>query len=384
MNSNKKKVVVLTSVHPFNDTRIFYKECLSLSRNGYEVTLICPSSEDVSSDEITIKTIKKETKRVKRILFSTMRIILLAMKENADFYHFHDPELIPAGIILRFLRDTNVIYDIHEDNPSVVLERSWIPSAFQKILSLGVDKVEKFVSRYFDALITADDAVANRLKGINSNIIILYNFPDLYFYENCVKRQLFQYKNIRLVYIGVISESRGLWLMLDAIKILINDFNIDNLRLHLAGKIFNENVREEFQKIGTTDPIYKEKVVWLGRIPQERVIDLLDKSDIGWIPFLDTEKFLNNIPTKQFEYMARGIPIVGSDLPPIRKYVIEANAGLLAKPNDPKSHAREIYALIKNKQKANLFGKNGMKKVKEEYNWHSQEKKLLSLYKELT
>jgi hypothetical protein len=37
---NYKKIIHLTSVHPRNDTRIFFKECKSLSVNGYDVYLV--------------------------------------------------------------------------------------------------------------------------------------------------------------------------------------------------------------------------------------------------------------------------------------------------------------------------------------------------------
>jgi hypothetical protein len=53
-------------------------------------------------------------------------LAVAGLRRNGTVYHFHDPELIPAGLALRLL-GKRVIYDAHEDLPRDILFKNWIP-----------------------------------------------------------------------------------------------------------------------------------------------------------------------------------------------------------------------------------------------------------------
>ena len=50
----KKKICHLTSVHSINDSRIFYRECFSLLKNGFNVSYIVPNVEEKCENNIHI------------------------------------------------------------------------------------------------------------------------------------------------------------------------------------------------------------------------------------------------------------------------------------------------------------------------------------------
>jgi glycosyltransferase involved in cell wall biosynthesis len=120
-----------------------------------------------------------------------------------------------------------------------------------------------------------------------------------------------------------------------------------------------------------------------GRAAHEQVIQGLMEASVGLIPFRAVPNHLIIIPTKLFEYMMCAVPVVASDLPPIRRYVTEVDCGLLVPPENPAAFAEAVGYLLDHPEEAQRMGRNGRQAVLSRYNWAAEERKLLSLYKEL-
>lgn len=90
----KTKVCHFSSLHQQHDARIFYKECTSLVKGEYQVCLIFSGGKKGVFNSVKVISYLKLDRRLLRILFSPF-IIIFALKQKADIYHFYDPELIP-------------------------------------------------------------------------------------------------------------------------------------------------------------------------------------------------------------------------------------------------------------------------------------------------
>lgn len=112
--NNRKNICMLSSAHSAFDVRIFYKEAKSLSKAGYEVVIISQHDKEEIVDNIKIITLPMPKNRFHRMTNIVWKLFKLALKEKADVYHFHDPELIPIGILLK-LKRMKIIYDVHGD-----------------------------------------------------------------------------------------------------------------------------------------------------------------------------------------------------------------------------------------------------------------------------
>ena len=98
-----RKVVHITTVHNPFDNRIFHRECKTLAAAGYEVVLLAEHSSDESHENLSIRALPSAGGRLARMSFGVWRAFRMAFAERAELYHFHDPELIPAGLLLRLL-----------------------------------------------------------------------------------------------------------------------------------------------------------------------------------------------------------------------------------------------------------------------------------------
>ena len=129
------KICHITSKHKRFDGRIFQKECKSLSKAGYDVTLIVADgigSEkrdeikicDVGIGKLSLLGSFKKLKKIKKI----------AKELDCKVYHFHDPELIFVGLSLK-RRGKKVIFDMHENIPAYISERQTTPIILRHLLA---------------------------------------------------------------------------------------------------------------------------------------------------------------------------------------------------------------------------------------------------------
>jgi len=170
------RVAHLTTVHSALDHRIFRKECRSLARAGYEVTIIGPHDADTQLERVSIRAIAKPRFRALRMTQSAWRVFRAALRENADAYHFHDPELIPIALLLRSV-GKRVIYDVHEDYPKDIYYKPYLPRFFRRMISSVVAAAEGAAARHFSAVVAVTPFIAGRFAVANKKTVIVRNLP---------------------------------------------------------------------------------------------------------------------------------------------------------------------------------------------------------------
>src|SRR5438309_135295 len=205
---HQHKVVHLTSVHKAFDVRVFHKECRSLARSGKQVVLIVPHQCDEVVDSIKVKGIRISGGRFARMTRTAWSLYREALRQNGDVYHFHDPELIPIGLLLA-ARGRTVVYDIHEDVPADVLHKGYIPRCLRRPLMWAVGKLENAACRRFSGLIAATPTIAERFYPINANTVVVHNYPML---DEIAPNPALPWneRSPAMAYIGSISERRGI------------------------------------------------------------------------------------------------------------------------------------------------------------------------------
>jgi glycosyltransferase involved in cell wall biosynthesis len=88
-------------------------------------------------------------------------------------------------------------------------------------------------------------------------------------------------------------------------------------------------------------------------------------------------------PTKLFEYMSAGLPVIASNFPLWREIVERNNCGICVDPLSPAALAEAIRWLIQHPDAAREMGANGRRAVRTTYNWEPEGRKLTTLYRSL-
>jgi len=365
----------MTSVHPVTDIRIFAKQCQSLAEAGYAVSLIVPKAKCEKKDRVKIIGISSPKRgRLFRMTVTVWKVFQAALKENAHAYHFHDPELIPVGLLLRIL-GKKVIYDVHEDYPLDIQSRYWLPLWMRIPVSCLLKQFENFSARFFNYIVSATPAIAERFELINTNTVIVHNFSKFDELASTEKKIPWRKRLDAVIYIGGIDVSLGIKEMVEAIDLVQKKLFA---QLILAGEFSPKSLKKEIQNL----PGWKN-VEYRGFLSRNKLADLLNQIKAGLVLRHPVPHYLASYPTKLFEYMSAGIPVIAADFPMWRKIVVNAGCGLLVDPLDPQAIADSIVYILEHPEEAEEMGKNGRKAVEEKYNWSREEKKLLGLYMDL-
>ncbi|WP_339226795.1 glycosyltransferase family 4 protein [Oceanobacillus sp. FSL K6-2867] len=363
------KVTHLTSVHKYNDTRIFLKECTTIAKHDYEVSLVAPQAIEGVYNNVNVYSLNLIYKnRIERFFKSTKLIVEKAMEIDSDIYHFHDPELIPVGIELK-KRGKRIIYDIHEDVPRQILNKHWIPGPLRKIISFLFEKYEDSMVKKFDAIIAATPHIEQRFKKNNNLVVNVSNYP---IQEELISSRNQMKKENTVVYIGGITEERGSITMLNAI-------NKTSGALNLAGKIINS---EEEYKL-KSHSVWQAKVNYLGFLDRNQIKSILATSKAGLVVLEPRLNFIDSLPIKMFEYMSAGIPVIASNFPLWKEIIEGNNCGICVDPFNVDEIATAIQWVLDNPDEAEKMGENGRNAVERKYNWETESKKLIKVYSSL-
>ncbi|MFC1870792.1 glycosyltransferase family 4 protein [Chloroflexota bacterium] len=369
------KVCILTSVHEPFDTRIFHKQAKSLLKAGYDVTLIAQHNKAEIVDGVKIVALPKSKNRLRRIL-GTWRVFQLALKQRAEFYHFHDPELIPIAVLLKLFSNGKVIHDVHENVKHDILTKSWLPRTVRGFLSLMYQLMEKAGLPFFDENIIAEDSYIENYRKQN-NILALRNYPMLSFSKSSSE---VKYSRPTLIYVGRITQPRGMWELVESIRLLKPKY--DNILLSLVGLINPVSLEEQLGKLLQQFSL-QQNVQLVGKVKHDEIYAILPRCHIGMAILHPIPNYLESLPTKLFEYMAAGLPVVASNFPLWKDIVEGNNCGVTVDPLNSNEIAKAVEYLIEHSYEARKMGQNGRNAVIEKYNWETESRKLLDLYKDL-
>lgn len=178
-----------------------------------------------------------------------------------------------------------------------------------------------------------------------------------------------------VLYIGQVMRGRGLRQLFEAISL------IDDADLVVAG--FGPDY-ERYRTIAAALP-HADRIHFAGSVEPPLIPEWTRGADVSAMPVQpDTLNHRFNTPTKLFDAMGVGVPVVASRLPGISPIVTETGCGVLCDPSDPVDVARAIREIIDAPEEERLALRlRCLAAARATYAWQHQARKLLRVYDEL-
>jgi glycosyltransferase involved in cell wall biosynthesis len=366
-----QKILHLTSVHTIRDPRIFHKECKSLAALGHDVALIAPHDRPEVIDGVRIVPVAKASGRLQRMVQVGLRVYRAARRERGDICHFHDPELMWVGLLLK-LGGTTVVYDVHEDVPKQIMGKHWIPRAVRPVISKAVWLVEQVTARIIDGIVAATPSIARKFPAAKTAVV--QNFPEAAFARRDGAETPWPERADAFVYTGGLMEIQGVREMARAFERLP-----EAMTGTVAGTFYPPTLEAEIAAL----PGWR-RVRYLGQVPRAEIVQAMRSARAGVVLNHPTVNYVDAYPTKMFEYMASGLPVVCSNFPLWAGIVRDADCGIAVDPLDPEAIAAALRTLGEDPERAQRLGENGRRAIAERYNWEAELGKLEALYQRVS
>jgi len=390
----KTKICFLADKHSLFDDRIYWKMAVPLTQKGFEVHYILigeDSKKGITNEGIKYEIFKLKTFSKNRYLNYLLKrlnpsnnfnkIFKSAKVLKADIYHFHGLWLNKIGGKLKDLNHNPIVfYDAREpyakDYKSYLKSNNILKNKIILLFASHIDRWEKNKSKKYNLIISNEDFVRDQFRkhlGINK-AETLFNYTDIY--EN-YKETLPINKEYDFIYLGSITEQRGITKILEAVN--ISKEKHPTIKVAIVGKYAPEDYKKTLQDYIDKHKLNKN-VYLFDQIPYTKVSEFYNKSKVGIVVLQPIETFKICMPIKVFEYMAFGLPIIGSDFGHIKKYIETDNCGITVDPTNEKEISLAMNEFIENDNKLSLFAKNGREATLKKYKWDFELERLIGFY----
>lgn len=360
---------------PF-DPRIFRRELGTLRDAGYDAHLVAKHTHDETVDGIHISALPRRTGKLGRLALQRLAY-QHARDLNAAIYHLHDPELLPLGWALKRSTGARVIYDMHEHYR---LRPGWAGQA--------IGHLENWAFRWLDAvvLVSPHDEPLPWMQPFDVKQVNVLNYflppagTDTLAVPPIPKRLPEAGQPFRVLYAGIQARLRGADTMLDLAGLsrdaglewridLPGICNLPHDRTHVAARI----EREHLSNVERTD--------WRTFTPWADLIPWFERAHAGTAFLAPTPGYLESIPTKFYEYLHFGLPILASDFPAWRRFIEQHECGAVVPPGD----AHAAFDILKRWASDPVLYSDlsaASLKASSLYQWDHMGRRLVGLYKD--
>lgn len=349
----------------------FIKNLEKISNEKITNLSIIPLRVFPLSKDISIKKFKNKNKEASNLIsylnilffkkisifISVMYYLIKNAKENDKIiiYNLYSPVFLAVNIFKRFckIKFVGIIADI-------VLENDLKYKGLKKFLYEFGGKSQKKFLQNLDEVIAVNRLI---LKDFNiKNGTILEGGVDTLKIE---KKDKLNHKTRKVIFAGTLDNLNGIEFLLKSFSKLKND----DVELHIYGR---GPLTDMVEKETKNNP----KIIYKGFVSSEKIKNILLNGDLLIIPRLKSIKTLRyTFPSKLFEYMLSGTPVLMTKIPGLGK---EYEEYIYMKDTEDPQEFSEFMKVILNFSEEILIekGKKAQKFITDQKNWEKQVKRV--------
>ena len=360
----------------------------SLKENGHDVTILTEMPnhpKGIIFDGYKGKLIVKEnmksldiirlwvfTSQIKnfitRLLFYTSfsitgSIYMLFSRKKYDLIYVSSPPLFVAiiGLFIKMIYPkTKMIFEVRDMWPDSAIDLGELKNKWLIKFSL---KLEHLAYKKSIAIITVTENLRHKIsqKGFSLNkIYAIPNGTDMI--DNAGKDYLSPYldhaEKFKIIYTGNLGIAQNLTTILEAAAILKNK----DIAFYLIGAGPEEQKLKDIAKENDLD-----NVVFTGIVPKDDIPAYYAHAHCSIVPLRKIALFESAIPSKIFDSMALGLPVLVGVDGEAQEVIERSKAGINYEPEDAQSLSDAILNMYNNRELLAEFSANGINFVKENY-----------------
>ena len=390
--ASQGKVLIIVENLPVPFDRRVWMEATTLTKAGYQVSVICPQGKGYEKDyEVIdkihiyrhpmppdISSVTAYLREYGTAVFWEFRLAHRVWREQGfDIVHICNPPdllFLTAGWF-KLLRSVKVIFDHHDLAPEMYIAKYDRRDIFYQ----GLRWAERLTYATADVVISTNEShreVALTRGGKKpEQVFLVRSGPDLSRFSPMPPNPSYRRgRNYLVGYMGVMGEPEGIDYLLRIVRYLVREKNRQDIHFMLIGSgPAAEKLKALSEELKVT-----EFVEFTGFKTGEELLERLSSCDLCVEPSPTTAYNENCTMNKILEYMALGKPIVQFDLREGRRSA--AGASLYAKPNNEVEFAEKILELLDSSKLRAKMGAEGRRRMEEELEWRYQSPKLLEAY----
>lgn len=281
------------------------------------------------------------------------------LKENIDGIIYS--RCLTAALLVKLVRGGRVYYEAHNVSPTPILRR-----------------LQLHLLRLLDGVVVVSPGIRRAYKEKQTNnFMVIPNGVDPHEFEFSSKSSTISRQSLNIhkdehliLYAGSISQNKGAFDLLLAAKKLANK----KCKIVFLGPA-NPPQITRFEQL-----IHQEKisnVINLGFVRPSLVAQYVFLADVLVLPTRSDDHFSREItcPIKLFEYMASGKPIIATNTPAHREFLVDRKNAVLVAADDPEKLASGIALILKNERLARRIGLNA-KKTSYQFTWETRGRRI--------